>query len=126
MDEIDGEVDPLSTYSVVNLELLNEVDEEFGFPAIVDTGYNGEVILPESKNRETNLTFLGTIDGEVATGDVVKVEFFKCRINWFDKVKEITVGATGSDNSILGTLLLTDCELGVNFRDNSVRIQRLD
>lgn len=45
MDNIVGRVNPLSTYPMVRLGLLNESVEEFNIPAVVDAGHIREIIL---------------------------------------------------------------------------------
>lgn len=73
-----------------------------------------------------NLVPRGLMSGETATGEVVEVDLYRCRLRLFDEIKEITIGVTASDSSLLGTLLLRDCELNIGFKDNSVRIQRAE
>jgi len=124
MDRIDGYVDFSTLTPMVTLKLLSNEGEEVDVPSMVDTGYNGDIILPESKINEMRLEYLGKSWGELADGDVSEMKLFKGRLKWFNADKEVLVGATRSDVALLGTLLLADCELNVNFKDNSVRIQR--
>ncbi len=125
MDTIDGYVDPATVYPMVALDFLDVRGKEFNIPVIVDTGYNGEALLSESRFDEMDLVPRGMMSGETATGEVVEVDIYRCRLRLFDEIREITVGVTGSDNSLLGTLLLADCELDVNFKESSVRIRRI-
>ncbi len=125
MDTIDGYVDPATVYPMVALDFLDMRSREFSVPLIVDTGFNGEAILSESEVRGMDLVSRGMMSGETATGEVVEVNLYRCRLRLFDEVREIAVGVTGSESSLLGTLLLADSELDVNFRDHSVRIQRI-
>lgn len=126
MDMIDGYVDPATIYPMVALDFIDKRDEEFKIPLIVDTGYNGEALLSESASQKMNLVPRGMMSGEIATGEVVEVDLYRCRLRLFDEIKEITIGVTASDSSLLGTLLLRDCELNIGFKDNSVRIQRAE
>ncbi len=77
------------------------------------------------ETRGMDLVPRGMMSGETATGEVVEVDLYRYRLRLFDDIREITVGVTGSDNSLLGTLLLADCELDVNFKESSVRIRRI-
>lgn len=126
MDTINGFVDPATVYPMVALDFLDKRGEKFNIHLIVDTGFNGEALLSESATREMDLVSRGMMSGEIATGEIVEVNLYRCRLSLFDEIQEITVGVTGSDNSLLGTLLLADCELDINFKDNSVRIQQLE
>lgn len=123
-DRIDGYVDFSTLSPMVRVKLISSNDEEIEYLAIIDTGYNGEVILPGSKVQEMGLEFLGTIDSELANGEIVEIELFRGRIKWFDKTQEIAIGASQSNDTLLGTLLLINCELNVDFKQGDVRIER--
>jgi len=122
---IHGHVDFSRLAPVVDIKLVSGKNGEIELAAIIDTGYNGEVILSENKIHEMGLEFLGTIDTELADGEIVELELFRGRIKWFDTIREIAIGASQSDDVLLGTLLLADCELYVNFKEGSVRIEQL-
>ena len=126
MARIDGYVDRPTLAPFVNLMLISAVGEEVELPAIIDTGYNGEVILSEGRIRELGLEFLGTIDTELADGEVIELDLFRGRIKWFDKIREVAVGASRSEDTLLGTLFLADCELDVNFKDGWVKILEIN
>jgi hypothetical protein len=55
----------------------------------------------------------------------VELKLFRGKIEWFDAIREVAVGASQSDDALLGTLLLADCKLDVNFKEGSVRIEHL-
>ena len=122
-ERIDGYVDFSTLSPMITAKLISSNNEEIEFPAIIDTGYNGEVILPESKIHEMDLEFLGTIDSELANGEVVGIELFKGKSKWFNTIREITIGASQSNDALLGTLLLVNCELDVNFKQGWVKIE---
>lgn len=46
-------------------------------------------------------------------------------IKWLGTTREIAIGASQSDDVLLGTLLLVKCELGVNFEQGWVRIEQI-
>lgn len=123
---IEGYVDSSTFSPMVSIKLVSSEDEEVESPAIVDTGYNGEVILPENKIQEMGLEFLGTIDSELANGQIVEIELFRGRLKWFDMMREVTIGATQSDEALLGTQLLSDCELRVDFKQGKLTIDQLN
>jgi len=126
MARIDGYVDRSTLAPFVSLSLISATDEEIEVPAIIDTGYNGEVILSEDKIREIGLEFLGTIDTELADGEIVELDLFKGKIKWFDRIQEVAVGASRSEDTLIGTLLLGDCELDVNFKEGWVKILQIN
>ncbi len=121
---IEGYVDHASLSPVTNLTLISSEDEETEMPAVIDTGYNGEVIMPQHEIQAMGFELLGTIDSELANGQVVEIELFSGRIKWFDQVREVAVGSSRSTDLLLGTLLLTDCELYINFKKGQVTIEQ--
>jgi len=56
MGRINGYVDQATLSPVVPLTLLSESHKEITIQTVVDTGYNGELILPES------IIFIKTIE----------------------------------------------------------------
>ncbi len=125
MDDIDGYVDLSTLTPIVTLRLLSNDDKEFDLATMVDTGYNGDIILPERLIDEMRLEYSGASWGELANGDVSEMKIFRGRLKWFDADKEISIGATRSDVALMGTLLLVDCDLNVNFADGLVRIHKM-
>jgi clan AA aspartic protease len=123
--KMDGYVDRSTLTPMVRLKLISAMEEEIELNAIIDTGYNGEVILSEKKIQEMGLEFLGTIDTELADGRIVELDLFRGRIKWFGRIQEVAVGASRSDDTLLGTLLLADCELDINFKDGWAKIEQL-
>jgi clan AA aspartic protease len=122
---INGYVDGSTLAPIIRVKLISGKNEEIELPAIIDTGYNGEVILSESKIQEMGLEFLGTIDTELADGGIVELDLFRGRIKWFDRIQEIAIGTTQSQDASVGTLLLADCKLDVNFKERWVSVEQL-
>jgi clan AA aspartic protease len=125
MARIEGYVDRSTSAPFVKIKVISPTDEEIELPAMIDTGYNGEVILSEERIQTLGLEFLGTIDTELADGEIVELDLFKGRIKWFNKIREIAVGSSRSEDTLLGTLLLVGCELDINFKEGWVRIDQL-
>jgi clan AA aspartic protease len=122
MERIMGHVDRATLSPIVPLPLLSAYNNLVTIETTIDTGYNGELILPEDQIQKLGLEYVGTIDGELANGEVVEMKLYKGRLQWFDNIKEVAIGSTESDSPLLGTQLLTDCELRINFKDGDVEI----
>ena len=125
MGKIDGHVDRSTLATFVKVKVVSQTDEEVELPAMIDTGYNGEVVLSEEKIRSLDLEFLGTIDTELADGEIVEMDLFKGWIKWFDRIREVAVGSSRSEDTLLGTLIVADCHLDINFKEGWVTIERL-
>ena len=125
MAKIDGNVDHSTLAPYVKITVVSQTRDEIEVSAMIDTGYNGEVVLSEDKIRSLGLEFLGTIDTELADGEIVEMDLFKGWIKWFDRILEVAVGSSRSEDTLLGTLVLADCHLDINFKEGWVTIERL-
>jgi len=125
MAKIDGNVDHSTLAPCVKITVVSQTRDEIEVSAMIDTGYNGEVILSKDKIRSLGLEFLGTIDTELADGEIVEMDLFKGWIKWFDRILEVAVGSSRSEDTLLGTLVLADCHLDINFKEGWVTIERL-
>ena len=89
---------PFATISVYNDEL------EF----LVDTGFNGELMLPVEKIREFNFSLVAITRYVLADGSVSETEVYEGQINWLGKKKRVSVVGSHSDFSLLGMELLSN------------------
>lgn len=90
--------------------------------AIVDTGFSGEIILSEHHINELGLKQIGTDDVELANGEIVELNLFRGNICWFEKVREVTIGSTQSEDALVGTMLLHQCTVHLDFPKSKVEI----
>lgn len=79
--------------------------------ALVDTGYDGYLMLPETLTESLRLEYLAdtkyqTADGKVAYGSTYLAEIF-----WFGKKIQTEVDSTKGDFALLGMGLIYACLL---------------
>ena len=74
--------------------------------ALVDTGFNGELMLTKAKIRELSLTFIGDDEYMTASGDVVPTTVHIGFIKWFGRTRKIAVLATAGKANLIGMELL--------------------
>lgn len=70
---------------------------------IVDSGFNGELILPEPWVRKLGFKRRGSIEIELANGSGVRMTTYRGTILWFGQRKTVTVQMTKSNEGLLGT-----------------------
>jgi predicted aspartyl protease len=75
---------------------------------VVDSGFNGEIILPQSLLRKLRLRRDGWDFAEWADGSVVQTRAYIGEILWFGQTLKIRIQATDSDEG-LGTELFQGC-----------------
>ena len=73
---------------------------------LVDTGFNGSLLLPLKKIHELNLKRVGFTEYAMADGSVVSAEIFSAGINWLNEKRLVSVIGSDSDFMLLGMELL--------------------
>ncbi len=89
---------------------------------IVDTGFNGELCLPNSALLRHGFRFRGTRLVELADGSRVVSELYVGDILWFERRKKVTALATRSEESLMGTELLHGVRLEMDLDENWVHL----
>ena len=104
----------LSPHLAVTLATGEELD------LIVDSGFNGEVVLPKRLIARLKLPNDGTMFSLLANGSVVETEVHIGEIIWFGKILEVRIQATDSHEGLLGTELFQGCIVEFDPDDNQV------
>ena len=73
---------------------------------LVDTGFNGELMLTQECIRELSLPFIGDDEYMTASGDVVPTTVHMGTIRWSGRARKIAVLATTGKSNLLGMELL--------------------
>lgn len=87
---------------------------------IVDSGFNGQLMLPEPLLMQLGFVRRGAIDLELADGSVVRSETYYGDILWFGQQKRVRVQATDHDEGLLGTELFQGCIVELDLDANRV------
>ena len=112
-----------------HLEIFTPTSESLDL--IVDSGFNGELMLPVSLIKKLRLKRRGLISNQLADGSTVEAETYAGEILWFGRRKRVLAQATNSEESLLGTELFQGCKVELDpdadyvvFRKKSSRVQR--
>ena len=79
----------------------------------------------EGSFRKTEIRSDCYRDYELGDGNITQVEVFTGKITWFDEERLVDLIFTKSEQSLIGTGLLTKCRLEVNYPEGEVFIQRI-
>ena len=90
--------------------------------AWIDTGFTGELVLPQSLISQLGLPNSGTVEAILADGTQVALRTFSCGIRWFGEERNLEVVANEGDYPLLGVGLLRDRDLQINYRSGTVTI----
>jgi clan AA aspartic protease len=108
---------------IVDIELLDENGNREKTSVIIDTGFNGYLCLSEDLVEKVKLSYYGSDRFELGDGKVVESDVYLGMIAFDDKEVEVLVILSASEDTLIGTSLLKDKTLFVNFVDRKLVIQ---
>jgi clan AA aspartic protease len=89
---------------------------------ILDTGFNGELTLPEKYLNQCNFIRLGDEEYILADGSIVKEDTYQGEIVINKKPFLVKLSLIDDDEALLGNALLIDKIVQLNFKDNKIEI----
>ncbi len=91
--------------------------------AIVDNGFEGHVCIPVEVAVDLGLELSGTDVFELADGSRRKEFTFKGTANFLGSKRRVTISLTDGE-ALIGTRLMSDCKLLIDFPKNKVQLAR--
>jgi len=88
----------------------------------VDTGFNGDLALPQSRIDELGFQQAGTIMGILADGSEIVLDRYLGWIDWLGGSFDVEVIAHGGEYPLLGIRLLADHDLHISYRSGEISI----
>lgn len=55
----------------------------------IDTGFTGDLVLPETLIKDLKREVTGSIDGVLADGSQVERSTYHCQLIWFGRVRDL-------------------------------------
>ena len=96
------------------------------WPAIIDTGFNGDLELPEALRAAVDIVdYLGPTKFVLAGGQTIEADVYLVEFPFDGKVIEAEVTFVADSQILLGTRLLRDYRLQVNFVTRTVELERV-
>lgn len=89
----------------------------------LDTAFNGGLVIPRPLIERLALKQASTTQAILADGHVVDLETFTCHIEWFGNVFRTQVVANDGEFPLLGTMLLADRKLTIDYRKKLVVLE---
>jgi len=90
---------------------------------VVDTGFNGELMLPGSVLRPLGFSFSMKSEAELADGSVVETTIYRGKIGWFGKERTVQAVATESEDGLIGTEMLFGVTLFMDLDGGQVVVE---
>lgn len=91
---------------------------------LVDTGFNGELVLPRSLVDRLRLTITGEQEFTVAGGNVLPAFTTLVEINWLGMLRTAEVIMSEGADQLIGTVLLDGTRLKIDYIDYIVEVEK--
>jgi clan AA aspartic protease len=90
--------------------------------AWIDTAFNGGLVIPRQHVERLGLKQASTTRAILADGRSVELETFTCHLEWFGEVYRTQAVSNDGEFPLLGTLLLADRKLTIDYRTKTVTL----
>jgi clan AA aspartic protease len=92
--------------------------------ALIDTGFDGDICVPTTVAVSLGLELVGRTDMELADGAVRTGFVFGGWVRFLGKKHRVIIHITESEDALIGTRLLQECLLAIDFAAGKVRLSR--
>ena len=95
------------------------IDVELGrqhWQAIIDTGFNGELELPERLRSHVNAQFVGRVTSLLAANQQVEEDVFLVDFPFDGRTARVQATFVDGDEILIGTRMLRDYRLRIEWR----------
>jgi clan AA aspartic protease len=89
----------------------------------IDTGFNGDLVLPRREIEDLALPESGTVKATLADGSEVTLKRHLCLIDWFGEQRDLEVVANEGEYPLLGVGLLLGRDLRISYRSGEITIE---
>ncbi len=89
----------------------------------IDTGFNGDLVLPQQQIDDLDLQPSGTLKAILADGSDIALQRYTCMIDWFGDQRDLEVVANDGEYPLLGVGLLAGYDLHSSYRSGEVTIE---
>lgn len=89
---------------------------------VLDTGFNGFLLLPRRFIEENSLEIVGTESIMMVEYHTAEVAIASGTIVWMGTKRAVLILVSENDESLIGTQMLIDSKLEIDYKNISVRI----
>lgn len=95
------------------------------WPAIIDTGFNGDLELPERLRKMLPARYAGRVTSTLAGGQTIEEDIFLVTFPFDGRTLLVEVTFVSGSQILIGTHLLQDYRLQIDFVSKSVLLERV-
>ncbi len=109
-----------------NLEAVLQVRLTNGatIKCVLDTGFNGSLLLPREFVEINAMLFVGREKVMMAEEISTEIDTAIAEVNWLDEEFSIRIFISETDESLIGTQMLADTLLEINYKNRTVKITK--
>ena len=120
---MNGHVDGYGRALVTVTVRPSDVASRHEIQAWIDTGFNGDLVLPQQQIDDLALPQSGTVKAILADGSVVALKRYVCQIDWFNEQRDLEVVSNDGEYPLLGVGLLAGHDLHISYRTGTITIE---
>lgn len=91
--------------------------------SVVDTGFNGELMLPRAMLEELDFEYSMKSEAELADGSIVETTIYRGTINWLGEERTVQAVVTESEDGLVGTGMLFGLTLFMDLDEDQVLLE---
>ena len=109
----------MSRHVLAELQIGNSSQLQTRLEFLVDTGFTGEIILPEEIVAELGLQYETQMTSYLADGSAIQTHVFNAIVLWHGEQRQVEILALG-DRPLLGMSMLEDNDIAIRCRDHGL------
>ena len=101
-----------------------ELTDGAAIECLLDTGFNGNLILPKSFVEKHSSAVFIRVQVELAEGKTAEVGMTTVEIKWLGNEFPINILVSEADEALIGTEMLVNSILEIDYKNRSVKITK--
>jgi predicted aspartyl protease len=94
------------------------------WPAIIDTGFNGDVELPQGLRTALTARYVGRVTSALAGGQIIEEDVYLVELPFDGQIIQAEATFVPDSQILIGTHLLREYQLQIDFAQKSVQLER--
>jgi len=109
-----------------NLEAVLEIQLTNGsvIECVIDTGFNGSLLLPRNFVETNSMFFIGSEEVELVEEITAEIDTAIADIKWLDEEFSARIFVSEADEASIGTEMLADALLEIDYKNQTVKITK--
>lgn len=101
-----------------------ELTDGASINCVLDTGFNGNLILPRSFVEKYSPDIPISVEVELAEGKTAEVGMTTVEIKWLGNEFPVNILVSETDDALIGTEMLVDSILEIDYKNLTVKITK--